>query len=149
MRWGVFAFFMQLAALFVGLPYGPSGVVTTYVVCMFILFIPALVYAGKPLMIGAADVLRHIWRPLTGTALAVVVGFTLRATPLAPANPIGRTVVLASAFALVYLVMVVGVLRLRTPLEIIPVLAGSYLPAWAARLLPVRYLSDARGYEHP
>ena len=42
----------QLAALIIGLPFGLFGVATAYAIVMFGLFVPALVYAGRPFGIG-------------------------------------------------------------------------------------------------
>ena len=75
-RYGVFAACIQLAALACGLPFGPIGIAVAYVVSMFLLFVPALAYAGRPLGIGAADVLRVVWRPLVGSLAAGFVNLS-------------------------------------------------------------------------
>ena len=68
MRWGVFATCAQFLALFCGLPFGPMGVAVAYVVAMFVLFVPAIGYAGAPLGISASDAIRIVWRPTRGRA---------------------------------------------------------------------------------
>src|SRR4029079_10551884 len=53
MRWGFFSAIFQLVAVFAGLPFGLVGVATAHAIATFCLFLPALVYAGRPLGIGA------------------------------------------------------------------------------------------------
>ena len=48
MRWGVYSAIVQLLALAVGLPFGVTGVAVAYAIAMFGLFVPALVYSGRP-----------------------------------------------------------------------------------------------------
>src|SRR5207248_384438 len=57
MRWGVFSAGCHLMALMAGLPFGAMGVAVAYTVAMFCLYVPALVYAGRPIGIGVRDVL--------------------------------------------------------------------------------------------
>jgi PST family polysaccharide transporter len=135
MRWGMFAVCVQLLALFCGLPFGPIGVTIAYVTCMFILFIPAVAYAGSPLGIRATDVIAVIWRPLTGSLLAVAIGFTLRYTLLVDASGLVRTVALVLAYTAVYLVTVVGLLRVRMPIAVLLGLVRDFLPSRFARFV--------------
>lgn len=136
MRWGVFALCAQLVALVAGLPFGPLGVATAYVVCMFTLFLPALAYAGRPLQIGAVDVIKAIGRQLVGALLCVAIGFLLRNTILAHTNSVLRVGVLSVVFAVSYLVLVAGLLRVRTPFTTVVSLVRDSLPGRAARAVP-------------
>jgi PST family polysaccharide transporter len=133
MRWGVIATVMQLAALFCGLPFGPIGVSVAFVVCMFILFVPAVAYSGLPLGIGAADVMEAIWRPLVGSLLASAAGFTLRYTLLADTSAIPRTGILALTYLIIYLGIVVGLLGVTMPIRVLLTLLHDMLPARYAR----------------
>jgi polysaccharide transporter, PST family len=148
MLYGVAALFAQLIALFIGLPYGPKGVVTAYVVYMFILFVPAIAYAGRPFNIGAKDVIKVVWRQLVGALLAAGVGFALRRTLLANSSGLAKTAILVAVFAIVYLVTVVGLLRLRMPVAVMLVLVKDYLPGPLTRLESMhRFISTYAG-EH-
>ena len=135
MRWGVASTCLQLLALFCGLPFGPTGVTIAYVVCMFIIFIPAIAYAGRPLGIGAKDAITVVWRPMAGSLLAAASGFALRYTLLADSSSIVRTVVLALAYVAVYVVAVVGILRVRTPIAVVLALARDFLPVRFGRFV--------------
>ncbi len=140
-RWGVVATFLQLVALFAGLPFGPTGVAIAFVVYAFVIFVPAVAYAGRPLGIGALDVLSVVWRPLAATLLAVVVGFLLRLTLLEGSAPIVRAMLLVAAVAAVYLITAVGLLRVTTPLRVALDLTRDVVPArFAKRIATPKFL---------
>ncbi len=148
MRWGMFGTGMQLVALAIGLPFGPIGVVTAYVICMFLLFIPSIVYAGQPVGIGAKDVVRAIWRALVGSLLAASVGFLLRYTVLAAESGFFKIIVLVLLYATVYLTVVVGLFKARMPIAVVLSLVRDVLPARFNRLLRTQTVIDACSYEH-
>jgi PST family polysaccharide transporter len=129
MRWGLLATFAQLVALLSGLPFGPTGVAVAYVICMYILFIPAVAYAGKPLGIMTNDVMTAVWRPLFGALLAAAIGFTVRYSLLADAPGMQRMIILTFVYMAIYVITVVGLLRVRTPLEVVLQLGRDYLPS--------------------
>jgi PST family polysaccharide transporter len=60
MRWGFFSAICQLIAVFCGIPFGLAGVAAAHAIVTFMLFVPALVYAGQPVGIGLRDVLRAV-----------------------------------------------------------------------------------------
>ena len=134
MRWGVVAAFAQIIALFCGLPFGPMGVVTAYVLCMYALFVPSIAYSGSPLGIGTADVIRVIGRPLTGALISAGLGFVLRYTLLADMSGPTRIVLLALAYFISYFIIVVGIFKVRTPLHVLFSLLRHFLPARFATL---------------
>ena len=124
MRWGVVATCVQLVALFLGLPFGPIGVAWAYVLSMYALFIPTIAYAGRPLGIGATDVVKVVGRPLIATLGAAGLGFVLRVTVLADTPGMVRTALLASGYIAFYLLLMVGVFKVTSPLKV----ALSFLP---------------------
>jgi len=144
MRWGMFATCAQLVALFAGLPYGPKGVVTAYVVCMFILFIPAIAYAGKPLGIGAKDVIRVVYRPMIGSLTAAGTGFLLRQALPASMTAIPRIGLLSIVYAAVYFLITVGLLREFMPIQVFLQLLRDFLPPRFARLVSTPGLNRPR-----
>jgi PST family polysaccharide transporter len=127
LRWGVLATSIQFGALLCGLPFGPFGIAWAYVLSMYGLFVPALAYAGRPLGIGARDVMGAIGGPLTGALTATGVGFALR-TFLLDAPPVERAMVLAASYVAVYLVVVVGCFRMALPMEVLFSLAQDMFP---------------------
>ena len=135
MRYGIVSACVQILALCIGLPFGYMGIVRAYVIVMFILFIPALAYAGKPLNIGAKEVLAVTWRQLFGSLFATFVSFALRGTLFAKASPIYRTTGLALIFGFSYLLLVVVFLRVRTPVSVVLRLLKDVLPASLGRFV--------------
>jgi PST family polysaccharide transporter len=119
MRWGLVGTSVQIAALFCGLPFGVEGVVIAYVVSMYIVFVPAIVYAGKPLGIGALDLLRAIAAPFTGTMLLCAVGFSLRLTVLAHVNGVIRVATIVVVCGTIYFLVTVFFLKCREPLALV------------------------------
>ena len=148
MRYGFVAACGQLVALFSGLTFGPTGVVTAYVIYMYLLFIPAIAYAGRPMSIGAADVVRVVWRQLAGALITVGIGLILRYTLLVHTSGIARTAVLGLAYLVVYLVIVVGLFRVRMPVGVVLQLVRDILPARYARLVRTPDFIDRHSYEH-
>jgi PST family polysaccharide transporter len=128
MRWGVFALCAQCVARVCGLPWGAVGVTIAYVVSMFILFVPAIVYAGQPLGIGAADVIRVVWRPFVGSLAAAAAAFALGYTLPAGMSVWLRGAALALAYVGVYGVLVVGLFRERSSLGVAWSAAQAFLP---------------------
>jgi PST family polysaccharide transporter len=92
-------------------------VVVAYVAVMFVLFVPAVAYAGRPLAIGAADVIEVVWRPVAASVSAAGVTLLIRWTALADMPPLARVMALGAAYLLVYVVLAVGVLRFRSPIR--------------------------------
>jgi PST family polysaccharide transporter len=129
MKWGLFSAAAHVAALMAGLPFGAMGVAGAYALCMFLLFIPSISYAGRPLGIGAWDVWDAVGRQLGGAMIAVAVGFSLRYAILADARWTVRIVLVAGAYCAVYGILVVGLLRVRTPVVAALSLAGDRLPS--------------------
>ena len=123
-HWGVVSCGVQLVALFCGLPFGAIGVATSYVVCMYLLFVPAIVYAGRPLDIGVSDVMKVVMPQLIGALLAAGVGFLLRFAYLADTPELARLCLLTLVCGIVYLVITVGVFRVTKPFEVVASLAG-------------------------
>ena len=128
-RWGLFSTTVQVGAMFAGLRFGPVGVAVAYVICMFVLFIPAIAYAGRPLGIGVSDVLSVVWRPLVGSLIAVGIGFALHHLLLVHASEIARMALLTMTYVLIYLALVVGLLGVWTPIRTASQLLKDWLPA--------------------
>src|SRR5215470_2657429 len=144
MRWGLIAMVAQVVAIMSGLPYGPTGVSIALVVSTFVLFVPAIVYAGRPLGIGMSDLIAVVWRPLLASLLAAAVGFTLRFTLLTDMSAIVRSAALILAYLTTYLLIIVGLLRERMPMQVVLALARDALPGRFARHLPAWCFPDGR-----
>ena len=118
MRWGVIGSVAQVAALFCGLPFGTMGVAAAYAISMYILFIPAIAYAGQPLGIGAKDVIRTVGPQLVGALSCAALGFALRFWVLANLHLLLRIPLLIVACSVFYLLIVVGIFKVTQPLNV-------------------------------
>ncbi|HET9384149.1 MAG TPA: lipopolysaccharide biosynthesis protein [Gemmatimonadales bacterium] len=134
-RWGVLSTISQFVALFFGLPFGPMGVAVAYVVQMFLLCVPAVVYSGHPLEITTADVVRTIWRQLVAALGAAVVVDVVSLMLMVDMAPLARMAVSGVLYVAVYLGVAVAVLGLRTPLHTMQSLLRGYLPLRVAQRL--------------
>jgi len=117
-RWGIVSCVVTLVALFCGLPFGALGVAVSYTIFMYVMFIPAIVYAGWPLGIGASEALKTVG-PQVVTALGSAgVGFLVGHTLLQDASPLVRMLVLAVLCGGVYLATMTLVFRMTRPLVV-------------------------------
>jgi PST family polysaccharide transporter len=132
MRWGVYSALVQLLALAVGLPFGVTGVAVAYTVVMFVLFVPALVYSGRPVGIYGGDVLRAVGPQTIAGLVAVAAGFFVQFELIAGFSPLLRILVSGTACLLSYLAVVVGLFRITAPLQ-----------------LALSVLHDLRGFRTP
>ena len=117
-HWGVVTCVGTIAALFCGLPFGVLGVATAYTVFTYVLFVPAIAYAGKPLGIGFADVLRAVGPQVIAALGAAAVGFLVGQTVLQDAPPLARVFALGILCSVVYLATMTLVFRMTQPLKV-------------------------------
>jgi PST family polysaccharide transporter len=147
MRWGAFTAAAQFAALFVGLPFGPIGVVTAHTVLTFALFVPAIAYAGQPLQIGAGDMLGVTWRPMAGSLASIGIGVALSQTVLADQTMLARTAWVTGVYLVSYVAIVVGLLRVRTPIRAALSLCDNLLPTGFTQNVRASEFMKVKGYE--
>jgi PST family polysaccharide transporter len=118
MRWGVISSVAQLLALFAGLPFGMMGVAWAFVLSTYLLFLPAIAYSGWPLGIRVRQVVAVVGPQTLGALAAVATGLVLRDTVFAHTPMILRAILLVISYSGVYAVIVLGVFRVRTPLQV-------------------------------
>jgi PST family polysaccharide transporter len=133
MRWGVFSAIVQLTAVFAGIPFGLVGVATAHAVATFCLFVPALVYAGRPFGIGAKDVARAVGPQMIAALTTVVIGLTVQRLYLADYTQGARFVLSVAICVCVYLTVAVGVFRVFGPLRVAASLLADFTALWSRR----------------
>ena len=62
LKWGIFSSISIVVSIIIGLPFGPLGVATTFTIITYILTMPAICYAGKPVGITFSMVISIIWK---------------------------------------------------------------------------------------
>jgi PST family polysaccharide transporter len=117
-NWGIISLVAQSVAVLAGLPYGPTGVATATVVANMLIALPSVIYAGRPIGIGAALVIRAVGPQLIGAVSAVVLGWWLQAAFLGDYSGFIRILVSGGLCACIYLAIVVGLFRLSEPIRV-------------------------------
>lgn len=118
LKWGVFSSVIQLAALFMGIPFGLTGVATAYLITTFILFVPALAFAGRPVEIGTSDVLAAVG-PQTISGLCVAgFGFFVQQFVLGGVSEFLRFTITSAICVVMYLALTVGIFKVTGPLKL-------------------------------
>jgi O-antigen/teichoic acid export membrane protein len=117
-NWGFISALVQAVAVFGGLPFGASGVAVAVVMTSLFIALPSIIYAGRPIGIGAALVIRAIGPQLIGAVSAAVAGWSLQTMALTHYSGYVR-IILSTCFSVsVYLAIVVGLFRLTEPIKI-------------------------------
>lgn len=143
LRWGLVELAVTALCFLIGLPWGPAGIAVAWVASFWILAIPGLWYAGRPVHLGIGPMIAVVWRYVLASALAAgAVVAVVRALPAVVAAPgiagaLARMAVNASLLGLFYLAAVVLLHMGCEPLWQIAELLGD--------LVPFRRVQQGRG----
>ncbi|HXY51056.1 MAG TPA: oligosaccharide flippase family protein [Terriglobales bacterium] len=113
LRWGIIEFVVTCLLFLAGLPWGPVGIAVAWTVSFWLLTVPALWYAGRPIRLGITPLLSLIWRYLvaslaTGLAASIILRRVPALVRLSGASGAGvRVIVVSSLVAFLYLAAVV------------------------------------------
>jgi PST family polysaccharide transporter len=118
MRWGFLSAACQLIALLAGLPFGITGIAVAYAITMFGLFVPALVYSGRPIGIGTRDVLQTVGPQTVAALVTVALGFVAQHLLPVSLSPLPRFAISVPICMTIYLALAVGVFGVTQPLRI-------------------------------
>ncbi len=87
-RWGFVDMTVMTVSLFVGLHWHTVGIATAWVVSYYVITLPALWYAGKPIQLGILSVIAVIWKYIVASLSAGIAAFLiLRVAPSFTAAP--------------------------------------------------------------
>lgn len=122
-RWGIVEWTIIILMFIGGLHWGPQGIAVAWCVSYWVLTIPAMWYAGKPIGLGVGPMLSTVWR-YVAAALASCVATELifaRWHSMAEADGIRaaalRLVLVSITFGILYLAAVIVLHRGVGPLE--------------------------------
>jgi O-antigen/teichoic acid export membrane protein len=127
-NWGFVSAVVRVVAIVGGLPFGAEGVAIALVVAGWLIAVPSISYAGRPLGIGAALVIRAVGGPLLGATIAAAAGWWLQTVLLVNLSSIFRIFLAAALCTSIYLLIVVGLLRITEPIGVAVRLAQDF---WA------------------
>src|SRR5262249_8676287 len=104
--------------------WGPSGVATAWTISFWVLMIPALWYAGRPIQLGLGPILSIIWRYVAASVLASCVAIAIvRELPyLVAYGVLGvciRIAIITGLFGALYLGLVVLLHQSTDPLLLV------------------------------
>jgi len=122
LRWTIIEFAVSGVMFYLALPWGPSGVAVAWTTSFGILIVPAFWYAGRPIQLDAASVVRTVWRYAAASLLAGTVSdLIVRHSPfiVQQANWTGafiRLVYTCSIFLVLYVGSVVLMFGSYTPI---------------------------------
>ncbi len=77
LRWGIFEWVVTCGLFLVCLPWGPEGIAVAWSISFWILTLPAMWYAGRPIHFGAGPVVAVVWRYTVAGAAAGAAAFFL------------------------------------------------------------------------
>ncbi len=92
LRWGILEFIITAALIGIGACFGLSYVALAWTVSLYLLTVPGIYYAGKPIQLTVPTILSAIWRFLMAAAVAgllswfVLFFWPITAGPIAAMN---------------------------------------------------------------
>jgi len=113
LRWAMLEFAVTVSFFGLALPWGPVGIAVAWSASFWILTIPALSYAGKPIGLGVGTMLTVIWKYVVASLLAggatfavvrALIGFASLSTAW---ETLLRIIIVSLLFLALYLVAVV------------------------------------------
>jgi O-antigen/teichoic acid export membrane protein/glycosyltransferase involved in cell wall biosynthesis len=114
-RWSLIEVTVTFLLFLLGLPWGPAGVAVAWTVSFWLLTIPALWYAGRPINLGIASVLAGVWKYVLAALLASFaiagIGRVFPYSPEAPSSVPMAVIRIAEVSAL-FGVLYLGAVRL-------------------------------------
>lgn len=143
-RWGIISSIIQVIAVIGGMPFGSVGIATAGTICVYLLFVPAIVYSGRPFGIGVPHLFQAIGPQLTGAMFAMGSGMMLRFMYLSDVPSLARILILVTVCGTVYLLITIGFFKIVEPLNLAKSLLFENMPAQAFRFVPKRFRPSTR-----
>lgn len=143
-RWGIISSIVQVIAVIIGMPFGSIGIAAAGSVSIYLLFIPAILYSGRPFGISFRHLVKAVGPQLLGALFALGSGLMLRFMYLSDVRSIVRIAILITVSGTVYLLVTVGFFRLVEPLNLAKSLLLNNIPAQAFRFVPKRFRPSTR-----
>ena len=138
-RWGLIEVLCTVGLFLIALPWGPTGIALAWTVSFFVLLIPSLWYAGRPIGLGVGPVLTIIWKFFVASIVAAgTTAWLIHIMPQFEAMPgavgaLARLVSYSLVFATLYLAAVVALHRGLEPIRRAARLLGDLLPRRSER----------------
>jgi O-antigen/teichoic acid export membrane protein len=76
-RWGLVEWSVTIPLLIAGLHWGPQGIAVAWCVSFWILTVPAMWYAGRPIGLGVAPIFAVVWRYIAASLSAGAASYLI------------------------------------------------------------------------
>ena len=132
-RWGVVDITVTASFFLAGLRWGPVGMAIAWVTSLWVLTIPGLSYAGRPVGLRIASVIEATWKYVVAGAVAGVAAAAVRETPnvaavLASIGVAGRIAIVSLLVGALYLSAVILLHRGCAPIRQVAAILRDMLP---------------------
>lgn len=121
-RWGIISFFITTLFFIIGLPFGAEGVAVAYISTFYILLIPCLLYAGRPVNLQLSSLVSVMWRYfLSALFTGLLCWFILYSHNILSINfyklsTIVRIILSTSLCLFIYLLMIMALYKGAEPI---------------------------------
>jgi PST family polysaccharide transporter len=133
-RWGLIELTVTGLMFVLALPWGPAGIATSWSVSLWVLTIPALWYAGRPVHLGIAPVINAVWKYVAASLLAacatamIIDGHPSFVEVMNSIGAIVRIVRISLLFGALYVGVVILLHRGCAPVFQVAGLVGEMIP---------------------
>ena len=123
LRWGVVEWTVTILLFIAALPWGPEGIASAWSLSFWLMTLPAMWYAGRPIDLGVGPVIEVVWRYVVAALVAGVAGHLILSrcawllVATGASGAAGRIVFATMCFVCAYLAAIVLLYRGVAPLE--------------------------------
>jgi O-antigen/teichoic acid export membrane protein len=126
-NWGIVSLVVQVVAVLGCLPFGVKGVAVAVVAASWLIAVPSITYAGRPIGIGAALVVRAVLPQLIGAISTAALGWWLQTAILPDYSSFVRVLLSGGFCVCIYLAIVVGLFRFTEPIRVAGVIVKDFM----------------------
>jgi O-antigen/teichoic acid export membrane protein/glycosyltransferase involved in cell wall biosynthesis len=133
-RWAIIEFVVTCGLFILGLHWGPIGIAIAWTVSFWLLTVPALWYAGKPIGLGVGEILPAVWKYIVASlatgfvTVGIVKAFPTLTTIPGARGAFDRLLTDSAIAGFVYLALVVVLHRGIAPIYQIFMLLQEMMP---------------------
>jgi PST family polysaccharide transporter len=126
-NWAVVSVVLRVVTVLGALPFGATGMAVGYVITSLLLAVPSINYAGRPIGIGAALVIRAVGQQLISAIITAAGGWWLLQTSLTHSSSFVRIFLSIAICLFIYIIIVVGLFRLTEPIKVARTIVYDFL----------------------
>ncbi len=117
LKWNIFSFCVTIGSIIIGLFFSTKGVASAYSIVTFVLFIPGLLYAGKPIKLRINEIFNSFWKyALAATLAGMICSQTLKIIGLSW-NEFYRLIIALLFYIAIYLLIIIGLYQGIKPIK--------------------------------